>query len=651
MITQDFKEKIDKYIEFINNMKTTCELLIENENNIRKFFELQTNKLNEEDVEYCKSNIEKLEELKNDYSNIKDVDNNINITEHFKNFIISEFVNYNLENSLYMFSSQYLQNYEKLILAIKQNEQTYNFSIVSNFLNAISNVKTGYSNLTMKAYGFNILEKIKDIDNNIVMIGSNGSGKSTFSRFLKQILFKNITVIPSQQLLYYEIPLSMQLNSNHVQKVQDFQIKDKLGSNSDIKKDTQDDFTNLIFALIEERDFIKEKCYREKNYITSSIFDEVVKIWEEFNDGKTIMLDRYKLNVIPKVNEPYDINKLSDGEKAIFYYASHILFAKQHSYIVIDEPENHLHTALCDKLWNRLEQVRPDCKFIYLTHNLDFAISRNNKTILWNKSFVPPRQWNVEILKENDTIPQRLLLEIAGSKKTLLFCEGEDKNSLDFRLYNSIFPEYTIIPSKTRNDVINYVRTYNKDTYLKVFEAKGLVDKDNYLDEEKLKRENIYILKTTEVENILCDEELITIFLDKFCSKYTLDNFKNEFFIKLNNKKSLLVSNYVTDIINDFLHNTIICNRTDLSKIRKEYDALKSIDIDKIAKEKEQEIDDYIKNKDFTKAMKNNNLKKILTKELCNKIIVNDFENRALDLINKSEELKLLIRNKYFPEL
>ena len=57
-----------------------------------------------------------------------------------------------------------------------------------------------------------------------------------------------------------------------------------------------------------------------------------------------------------------------------------------------------MHTALCDKLWNVLEQERPDCTFVYLTHNLDFAVSRNNKTIIWNKSFTPPKFWDFEEL-------------------------------------------------------------------------------------------------------------------------------------------------------------------------------------------------------------------------------------------------------------
>lgn len=74
----------------------------------------------------------------------------------------------------------------------------------------------------------------------------------------------------------------------------------------------------------------------------------------------------------------YPFMSLSDGEKAVFYYIAHILLAKDNSYIIVDEPENHLHLALIMKLWDALELVRSDCQFIYLTHNLEFAASRNN---------------------------------------------------------------------------------------------------------------------------------------------------------------------------------------------------------------------------------------------------------------------------------
>ena len=71
----------------------------------------------------------------------------------------------------------------------------------------------------------------------------------------------------------------------------------------------------------------------------------------------------------------------------MFYYIAHILLAIDNSYIIVDEPENHLHPTNCNKLWDELEKERCDCKFIHLTHNINFATTHSNCTILRNKKF------------------------------------------------------------------------------------------------------------------------------------------------------------------------------------------------------------------------------------------------------------------------
>lgn len=129
-------------------------------------------------------------------------------------------------------------------------------------------------------------------------------------------------------------------------------------------------------------------------------------------------------------SEKYDFMSLSDGEKAVFYYIAHVLSAKPTSFIIVDEPENHLHLSIISKLWNTLESVRTDCRFIYLTHNLDFAASRNNVEKLWMKKFEAPANWDLQRLPENDEIPEMIYMEILGSRKQILFCEGKKTVSI-----------------------------------------------------------------------------------------------------------------------------------------------------------------------------------------------------------------------------
>ena len=154
---------------------------------------------------------------------------------------------------------------------------------------------------------------------------------------------------------------------------------------------------------------------------------------------------------------------LSDGEKAIFYYIAHVLLAQEKSYIIVDEPENHLHLALVSKLWDTLELIREDCQFIYLTHNLEFANTRTNSKKIWMKSFTAPATWDMQEIESNKDIPQVLYMELLGSRKAILFCEGK-KTSYDINLYSRLFPNYLVIPVDGHMQVINFTRAFNAST-------------------------------------------------------------------------------------------------------------------------------------------------------------------------------------------
>ena len=114
----------------------------------------------------------------------------------------------------------------------------------------------------------------------------------------------------------------------------------------------------------------------------------------------------------------------------------------------------YLHKTLLSKLWDILETEREDCIFIYLTHDLEFATSRNTAKKVWIKSFNHPDKWEIEDIPSN-VLPEALLLKLLGSRKRILFCEGES-GKIDEKIYNLLLPDFTITPVKTCFDVINY---------------------------------------------------------------------------------------------------------------------------------------------------------------------------------------------------
>ncbi|HRX13928.1 MAG TPA: AAA family ATPase [Eubacteriales bacterium] len=531
MIHVELKKKIVLWKEYLANFDYIIKNIISNSSIIIDF----VNKLEFKDCERIIENIKNsdtdnlISEFKNNLSEIEELDSSNEIlSESFKTLIANEFMNFDFTQFAF-FQKTITDLITKLIEGLNKTPQVYDSQNKIYLQSFLVKYDSTINIIAQKSASFEIFIKLRNIQNNIVMIGANGSGKSTFSRNLKTIYSKQITVIPSQQLLYYKVSNYLQPNIDYINRILMYQKKDKLGNKDDIKTDTQDDFTNLILAIKKDEEDIARASYKSKKWEKESILEKIQKIWNTLINNKTIEFDNFNVNIRNQDGSLYSINSLSDGEKAIIYYAGHIFFAEQNAFIIIDEPENHMHTALCDKLWNALESERSDCIFIYLTHNLDFAVSRNNKTIIWNKSYTPPKHWDFEELPQDEAIPERLMIEIVGSRKNIIFCEGENKSSLDFKLYNTLFENYTIIPMRTRDDVIKSVTAYNTNPIF-CYKAIGIVDKDNYSDSNALQKKNIFVIPVNEVENILCDEELLKKIIEYFCSTCTLTEFQKKFF-------------------------------------------------------------------------------------------------------------------------
>lgn len=238
------------------------------------------------------------------------------------------------------------------------------------------------------------------------------------------------------------------------------------------------------------------------------------------------------------------------------------------------------------------------------------------------------------------------MTEIVGTRKNLLFCEGSNKSSIDFRLYNILFDNYTVIPMNTRDDVIKSVLAYNANPMFH-FKAIGIVDRDNYRDLTTLAGKGIYVLNTNEVENVLCDEDFIECAIQRFLPPdYSVDKFKEDFFKLFSDNIEKMSIEYIADFINDKLRSTAIMERIDLSLIKTEFSDFSSIDLDSLYSQRKAFLQALYDNKDYESALSNCNLKKQLTCQLANKVI-NRFEDRALEMINQTPDLQELLIRKY----
>lgn len=635
-----------------DKIKIYCENIIEiavifdSNFDILKGFE-GINKFSSEDI--C--NVNKTIKAAKDLESL-DLDSLVN----FSDITSSQFINF-INNSIseinpneYLISKSYQDSFVELFTKIKNKQlsvwegykkKEYEFKNFSNIINQyIDRVKEFINQL-------GLIKKL-EIPSNIVIVGSNGSGKSSLARQFKKMSSSAVTLLTAQRLLYYKRSNSILDTGEELNELIEFQGKDKYSNDSEYSRLLNSDMNILMTALISEHYNEACKAYDGTGDICETKLKKLTKIWNELNTHRTLKIDKLPPYIIYGNDIEYTFNELSDGEKAIFYYIGHVISARENSYIIIDEPENHLHPSICNKVWDILEKTREDCKFVYITHNLEFASSRNS-TILWNKEFIPPYDWNFDILEKNNFLPEHLMLEILGTKKKVCFCEGE-QSSLDIKLYTVLFPELTIIPAKGHRDVISCVDAINKQFDGFLPKTIGIIDGD-YHNAEQIKKweeKQVFSLAVNEVENILVDEEVLNYAIS--CSgaeKEDLDEYFKLFWLKFSNNKEEQVVKYIKEYVHYMFEEKKFTKNT-IEELKDELDNLLSIvDIDSLYGEKFSQLKTWENSKDYLSAIKFVDFKKELINDCTRKISPN-YQKRILNMIKNNDKLKKIIRDKYF---
>lgn len=577
-----------------------------------------------------------------------------NISEQFKVFLLNEMncrkilkKDYLYEN---IFDDEVIAKIKSYVIYRKPN---YRKDEIQNYLSQLLTKYTEYLDDLIKLYSkYNIFSSINNFNGNLALIGANGSGKSTFARFLKEsIPADNIIILAAQHTLNYEGRNNISLFGNEIDDVHDFQKKDKMPNNYGFEKLYSSDMEKLISALYSQYAQFTDMSFRNNSYCKNPYIIEIINLWNEIIKERKLNFKNYKLYASGKNIADYDFNNLSDGEKSIFYYISHVILAPQNSYIIIDEPENHLNLSFCIDLWDKLEKIRDDCQFVYLTHNLDFIVTRVNITILWNKSFKPPYDWDFVELPKNDILPEELVMEIVGSRKNIIFCEG-GRDSLDYKIYSILFQNLNIVPVGGHNEVIESVKAFNNSNDF-LTKSMGIIDGDYHLPEQikKWKSLGIFTLPTNEIENILCDEYIICKAIKYFCSdEKSLEKYYSSFWKKMNEHKFSIATTYVKECINNSFKENFLSSKK-IEGLEKELKNLADVTkLKRIYDDVIKRIDTYINDKNYECAIKIMNLKGIITRGICNSCIVNDYEKRIVGLIKNDAKIQQYIKNKYFKE-
>ena len=247
--------------------------------------------------------------------------------------------------------------------------------------------------------------------------------------------------------------------------------------------------------------------------------DEIIVIWQEiFPDNKVLiesgrmLFARRPGNGNAESDDRYSAIKLSAGEKAVIYYLGAITYAPKRSMIFVDSPEMFLHPTILQAVWNRIELLRPDCTFVYTTHDLDFAATRTSASVIWVRGFdASATRWDYTILPPDATISDEIYAAILGARKPVLFIEGDGRHSIDAKLYSLIFKDFTVKPLGSCNKVIEATRSFNTLSAFHKMDSYGIVDRDrrDSHEVEYLRGKRVMVPEVAEVENILMLEGVI----------------------------------------------------------------------------------------------------------------------------------------------
>ena len=204
--------------------------------------------------------------------------------------------------------------------------------------------------------------------------------------------------------------------------------------------------------------------------------------------------------------EPFSAAQLSDGERNALLMAGDVLTAKPGSFLLIDEPERHLHRSIISPLLTLLFERRKDCAFVISTHDVDLAIDYRDARQLLVRSCIfsgdTPVAWDADLMVSG-VIETDIKHDILGARRKMLFVEGK-ASSLDNALYSIVFPQVSVIPKEACRQVELSVLGVNEVSSEHWVQAWGIVDNDGHDQAEvDLKRSNgIYSVPFYSVESI-----------------------------------------------------------------------------------------------------------------------------------------------------
>lgn len=439
-----------------------------------------------------------------------------------------------------------------------------------------------------------------EVGKTTIIIGANGSGKTRLAVYLEEQLGEKAHRIAAHRALTLKSDLP-KITEEKAKKMLMYgldhgNISARTGWRWNNKANIAllNDFDSLLQYLFAEQTNISVEYYQ--NCLDASPIDikktklyRLKEVWETLLPHKILHItgDNIFVSTVTESTSKYLASEMSDGERAVFYILGQVLSANEGSILIFDEPELHIHKSIISNLWDEIEKLRPDCSFLMITHDIEFAATRVAKKYVIRNYYSDPA-WDISEIPDSKLDEQTITL-ILGSRKPILFVEGE-KTSLDMETYRLCYPEWTVIPKGACKDVIQAVsslRKLSEDMPILNIRCAGIVDRDTRDSSqiEELEGQGIKVLPCSEIENIFSLSSVAHEVLK-------IEGFNGN---ELNNKKEQFKGRLLEYIKN---------NLSD--------DGLEKFVVEKI----HRRIDTYLKNIDLSNTYNSNEMKGKLTSEV-----------------------------------
>jgi hypothetical protein len=449
----------------------------------------------------------------------------------------------------------------------------------------------------------------------LVVIGANGAGKTRFGAWLNTRLGTSAHRISAHRALSFpeKIQPTDLLEAEKLLLVGDERAYKGLRWNDKPETILLNDYAALMTYLVSDR-FVACDEYTAAMGRTNTRLDPPITkldlvrhIWEAVLPTRELVISGSRFEARNRSSaERYHAQEMSDGERGVFYLIGEALSVPPRGVFIIDEPELHLHRAIQSRLWDAIEAARPDCMFVYITHDLGFAASRKDATKLWLKEYTTGK-WDWELVSDTDDLPEPLLLEVMGSRFPVIFVEG-DRSSLDYFIYSRLFQSHTIVPCGSCEAVAHSTKSFRERQEIHHHRCMGIVDADVRANEDVvlLGQGGVQVLPVAIIENLLLTEPVLRAAAIRLALPVseTLQRIQSRIFSALQQNRDKLVSLLVRREIHKTLGRIGLASGG-IEEVEQAYgDAVSSLNPRVLFGKWNAELDRVITDQDYPAALK-----------------------------------------------